>query len=197
MEQEEIPHYKVVIIGNSGCGKTAIILRWISDKFVRESKPTVGSNHQRKRVVLDGTGPVDLYVWDTAGQEQFQALMPIYTRGAMLAIVTAAIDDAQSFEAIPHWIETIQSACDSPPPMILAVNKMDMVESAALSMEEIKERYDNDFAGIFFVSALTGENIDQLFRLAAVEAVKFAQTVVSAKVSVLGNEQEVVEKGCC
>ena len=173
-EATQIPHYKVVVLGNSGAGKTSIILRWISDQFARESKPTIGSNHQRKRVDLP-EGPVDLFVWDTAGQEQFQALMPLYARSSALAIITASIVDEESFQAIPKWIETVNNSCDPCPPLLLAVNKIDLTENALYTTEEIQEKYGEQFCGIFFVSALSGENIDNLFSSAALEASKFGK----------------------
>ena len=193
MEREnQIPHYKVVVLGNSGAGKTSIILRWISDQFARESKPTIGSNHQRKRVELQD-GPVDLFVWDTAGQEQFQALMPLYARSSALAIVTAAIVDEESFQAIPKWIDTVNNSCDPCPPMILAINKIDLTENVLYTEEEIQEKYGKMFSGIFFVSALSGENIENLFSSAAVEASKFgkkSQDVAPPKVADQG-------RSCC
>ena len=176
METEgQIPHYKVVVLGNSGAGKTSIILRWISDQFSRESKPTIGSNHQRKRVEDLPGGPVDLFVWDTAGQEQFQALMPLYARSSALAIITASIVDGESFKAIPKWIETVSNSCDPCPPLLLAVNKIDITENQAYTPEQIQDQYGDQFQGIFFVSALSGENIDNLFSSAALEASRFGK----------------------
>jgi small GTP-binding protein len=197
MEGGQIPHFKVVILGNTGCGKTAIIQRWISNTFTENSKPTIGSNHQRKRVVLDGFGPVDLYVWDTAGQEQFQSLMPLYVRSSSLAICTASIDDVLSFQALPQWIATIRSSCDQPPPMVLAVNKMDLAENAVLTQDEIQERYGSNFRATFFVSALTGECIDQLFTSAALEAGRFSAKVPEVKTTEVIAGSGGGEQGCC
>jgi small GTP-binding protein len=105
-----VPHYKVVILGNSGCGKTALIHRWMFDAFPQPSKPTIGSNHHRRRITLENGNPADLYVWDTAGQEQFQSLMPLYARSSSLAIVSAAINDEASFDSIPKWVDTITTS---------------------------------------------------------------------------------------
>jgi small GTP-binding protein len=171
--EDAVPLCKVVVVGNSGVGKTSLISQWISTKFEQFRNPTIGTYHQRKRVVLEGTGPVDLWVWDTAGQEQFHSLVPLYSRSANLAIVTAGIDDANSFASIPEWIDIVTSSCEQTPPMILAVNKTDLKEKAKMSPDEIQEKFGARFLGLFFVSALTGENVDPLFSCVAVEAYRF------------------------
>ena len=197
MQSENPANLKVVFLGDSGCGKTSIIRRWLSDEFDREARPTVGSNNQRKRVYVDNVGNVDLFVWDTAGQEQFQALMPLYARFAKVAVVTTAINDEHSFEAIPQWINTVKDSCDAVPPLVLAVNKMDIVESAVLSVDDIHERFREMFTAIFFVSALTGENVEQLFRLAAIEAVKFAGELEKRKEGALQEADPEARRRCC
>jgi small GTP-binding protein len=192
----DILSLKVVILGNTGCGKTAMVVRWISNRFVGEGKPTIGSNLQRKRVVLSDNEVVDVCIWDTAGQEQFQALMPLYARSAAAAIVTASVDDMTSFEAIPRWIDVARGEGLSSPPVILAVNKIDLVESPVMTDEDIHAKYDDSFEGVFFVSALTGENIDSLFTSAAVEANKFVGKEGSVS-SGLPSEQYPKKRGCC
>jgi small GTP-binding protein len=193
----QIPHHKVVVLGNSGCGKTAIITRWISGTFNPASKPTIGSNHERKRVVLDGKGPVDLYVWDTAGQEQFQSLIPLYARSSCLAIIVAAIDDAVSFHAIPTWIEAVASSSETPPPVLLAVNKMDLAGEGAKTVEQIHTEFDTKFLGVYFVSALTGEGIAALFQSAAIEASTFSGKLVVPKPRPVRNVNEKEAGDCC
>jgi small GTP-binding protein len=197
MDGSQVPHYKIVILGNGGCGKTAIILRWISNTFSEACKPTIGSNHQRKRVTLEGNRPADLYVWDTAGQEQFQSLTPLYARSSSLAIVTAAVDDESSFEAIPKWITTVTSSCDVPPPIVLAVNKMDLRDGAVFSEDQVQTRWGSQFIGIFFVSALTGESVNQLFDFAACEAAKFSASSTGIRPTAVTDITKVDGSGCC
>ena len=171
-----VPHHKVVLLGNSGCGKTSIICRYVSNSFTRETKSTVGGNHQKKRVQLDD-GPVDLFIWDTAGQERFQALMPLYARSSDLGIITVSVTDKSSFDSVDQWIELVGNACSPVPPLVLAVNKMDDFEHASYTVDEINNMYKDKFKGIFFVSALSGENIEQLFEFVALEAVNFAKEI--------------------
>jgi GTPase SAR1 family protein len=83
--------------GNSGCGKTALIPHWTSSTFATPSQPTIASNHDRKRVDLHRTSPIDIDVQDTAGQVQFQALIPVYAQSSCSALVTTSVDDPPSF----------------------------------------------------------------------------------------------------
>lgn len=199
MTSDEVANLKVVLLGNSGCGKTALITRWMSGEFLAQSRPTIGSNHQRKRVFLEKSGEVDLYVWDTAGQEQFQALMPLYARQAKVAIITTAINDERSIDAIPQWIDILQSSCDVPPPVILAVNKMDVSEGAKLSIDDVHQRVQSEslIRNTFFVSALSGENVDQLFKAAAEEAAAFAATMDNHDEAAMPQSEPGKRKLCC
>jgi small GTP-binding protein len=155
------PNCKIVLLGNSGVGKTSIVMRWASGTYQVDVHSTVGANHQRKTISL-GDSDLDIYVWDTAGQEQFQALTPLYARSAAAAIIVASTDDIASFTAIEDWIELIDSSCENRPPIVLAVNKTDLTHSV-LAQEEIDTQYQPKFSSIFYVSAKTGEFIDGLF----------------------------------
>jgi small GTP-binding protein len=165
--------FKAVLLGDSGVGKTSIVTRWTTGMYQRIANPTVGANHQRKRVVVDEK-EVDLFIWDTAGQEQFQSLTPLYARSACVAILTASIVSQDSFDNLSQWIDVLSSATDELPPIVLAVNKMDLRESARLTEEKIESTYVSKFDGHFFVSALTGEGIDNLFQFAAQLGYRFA-----------------------
>jgi small GTP-binding protein len=148
-------------------------------------------------MVLEGTGPVDLFIWDTAGQEQFHSLVPLYSRSASLVIIAASLDDESSFSAISEWIETATSSCtDDPPPMVLAVNKIDQKQSAVLNRDDVEEEYQGKFLGLFFVSALTGENIEHLFNFVAIEAIKYALQRESMRPK-SGQLSENGDKSCC
>jgi small GTP-binding protein len=166
------PVCKIVLLGNSGVGKTSIVMRWACGTYQNDVPSTIGANHQRKTVTLGDTG-VDLYVWDTAGQEQFHALTPLYARSAAAAIIVASIADPASFQSLEHWIELLDSSCEKRPPLILAVNKMDLDE-VGLSRDEIEDQYSAKVSSIFYVSAKTGESIDSIFMAAAEAACEFA-----------------------
>jgi small GTP-binding protein len=160
----------------------------------RIASPTVGANHQRKRIVVDERD-VDIFIWDTAGQEQFQSLTPLYARSACVAVITAAINDSLSFHNLDHWIDILSSASDEVPPAVLAVNKVDLRENAVLSDDEIAQRYRSKFADIFFVSAVTNEGIDNLFMYAATVGYRFAQANKPPETVLAEGDRR--QAGCC
>ena len=173
MSEDFVPHHKIVLLGNSGCGKTSIINRYVSEAFNLELKSTVGGNHQKKRIQMGGK-PVDLFIWDTAGQERFQALMPLYARSSDGAIIVASITDNSSFDSLGQWCELVKEACTPTPPLILCVNKIDDAEHALVSTEDILKKYAGKFKATYFVSALTGESISELFECVAIAASEYA-----------------------
>jgi small GTP-binding protein len=172
MEANPRPACKVVMLGNSGVGKTSIVMRWASGTYRVDIPSTIGANHQRKVVSLKDSD-IDLFVWDTAGQEQFQALTPLYARSAAAAVVVAAADDLGSFTALDNWTGLLESSCDKVPPRILAINKTDLGDPV-LSDEDVHHRYNHKFESIFYVSAKTGEAVEALFLSAAQAAYDFS-----------------------
>ena len=201
---------KVVLLGNSGVGKTSVAFRWTTSSWQKEINPTVGANHQRKTVKLHNKD-TDVYVWDTAGQEQFQALTPLYVRSSCCAIIMASLDDENSFQSLSTWTELVQSACEKVPPYILAVNKIDLEDSidpgqmdgqnadepkSIMKKEDIESRFSKEFSSIMYVSAKTGEGVDELFILAADMGLKFlTQSSEAEKQPKLTINNE--KKGCC
>jgi small GTP-binding protein len=173
MDADKKVSCKVVLLGNSGVGKTSLVIRWTTGIYEKEIRPTIGANHQRKIVKL-GDEDVDLYLWDTAGQEQFQSLTPLYARAAACALIVASISDPDSFTALETWRELLNNSCDHIPPILLIVNKIDLTDQAHMSNEDIQEKYADKFSGVFFVSARTGEGVDPAFMQAAQVGYKFA-----------------------
>jgi small GTP-binding protein len=170
-------------------------MRWASGVYHSGIPSTIGANHQRKVISLRHA-EVDLYVWDTAGQEQFQALTPLYARSAAAAVIVAAADDKASFSAITDWIHLLESSCDRVPPQILAINKTDLGE-CVLSEDDIHNEYGEKFQSIFHVSAKTGESIDTIFLSAAQIAYDFIQRGEQVRRSQTPEPYSESDFSCC
>jgi small GTP-binding protein len=145
---------KAVLLGDSGVGKTSLATRWSAGVFVRSPGATIGASHHRRQIHCDGE-PVDVFLWDTAGQEAFQSLTPLYVRGPAVAIVVTTFTDIDSFRHIHHWVSLIVSSADTLPPVLLAVGKIDA--DAGQRVDDIHAEHGGQFAARFFVSAMTGE----------------------------------------
>jgi len=169
-----VPAIKLVMLGNSGVGKSSLINKWLLGGNPSSIRPTIGAVNHMCRLQIDET-ETDLFLWDTAGQEQFASLAPLYVRSTSVALITVDITDMDSFLNMDSWISMLKCACDDIPPMILAINKMDLFEKAVLDTNEIENKHKNTFKHIIFASAQTGENVDILFTKAAKEGLLFFQ----------------------
>lgn len=193
-ENSQNPSIKVVLLGNSGVGKTSVVFRWTTGSWEPLIKPTIGANHQRKTVHLDDQD-VEIYLWDTAGQEQFQALTPLYVRSSYCAIIMTSITDPNSFESVNIWKELLQTSCERYPPCILGVNKIDLEDSDGTDRNRIDQQFSNQFDSIMYVSALSGEGVDNLFIYAAQIGYDFFKKNTAKKKTI--DIKETKKSGCC
>ncbi|KAJ0000450.1 hypothetical protein NQD34_012292 [Periophthalmus magnuspinnatus] len=99
--------YKLLLIGDSGVGKTCLIIRFAEDNFNSTYISTIGIDFKVKTIDVDGR-KVKLQVWDTAGQERFKTITTAYYRGAMGIILVYDITDEKSFENIQNWMKSIK-----------------------------------------------------------------------------------------
>ena len=186
------PIYKIIMLGNSGVGKTALVTRWIKDEFSDDSRPTIGASNFMKEIQINSQ-KVKITLWDTAGQEQFRAITPLYVRGAKVGIVVTSQIDADSFKSIDQWLDLLTSQ-DKQIPAILAVSKADL--ETAEPLEELIAPVKERFESVFFVSAKTGDGVDTLFREAALSAVNHSPQESQNDYLYIGESQKE-KKSCC
>ena len=110
MKQIEVKGFdyvlKLVFVGESGCGKTAIVNRYTDDIYIDESAATIGVDFRVKTVTVDNKR-LKLTIWDTAGQERFHSISGSYYRGAQLAVMVFDVTRHETFTALPKWIDEI------------------------------------------------------------------------------------------
>jgi small GTP-binding protein len=158
---------KVILVGNSGVGKTSLAAKWVHGSWDPGTIPTVGAANCFKDVEI-GQNVVRITLWDTAGQEQYRSIAPLYIRGARIAIVVAATDSTESFHSIPVWLELLAQTDEVPIPALLAVNKSDVRDPwQDEGIVKSIELYRENFLTVFAVSAATGDQVDELFGEAA------------------------------
>ena len=120
--------YKVVLLGDTNVGKTAILTRFAKGNFIKESEPTIGAHFMSKIMESNELGyPVKLQVWDTAGQEKYRSITPIYYRDADAAVIVFDITSALTIDnAESVWLKDLKEHSKPDCVIALAGNKSDL-----------------------------------------------------------------------
>ena len=167
--QKKPPSCKVVLVGDSGVGKTCIISRYISGAFNQNSPSTNGASYASKLITFDELKKsISLDIWDTAGQEKYKSLTKFFYKDAAVAILVYDVTNKNSFESMKNfWYGQIQDFGSKNIILGVAGNKCDMYEK-----EEVNENEGKEFAesiGAFFeiTSAKNNTGINELFDTAS------------------------------
>jgi small GTP-binding protein len=158
---------KVVFVGDTSVGKTSIINAYHHIR-IDNLTPTIASQATATTGDYHGT-TVNITIYDTAGQEDYRCLVPLYARGAQVAVIVYAEDLQSSFSHIPNWIEYLKQNA-SIPHMLLVGNKVDLHGELALNVTDSFAEASG--LPLIRTSAKTGQNIDVLFGA----IVKFVET---------------------
>jgi small GTP-binding protein len=153
---------RVVVIGDSTVGKTSILNQLVSRTFNPHQSPTVVSNFQYYAEDVGGTG-VELQIWDTAGQEKFRSLGPIYFRNASAAIAVYDRTSRESFEHLTQWIDAFIETAGYQAVIAVAGNKLDL-DDPQIELSEAEDWAKAHNYIIVETSAVTGTGIQALFR---------------------------------
>ena len=159
-----IESFKVVLVGESGVGKTSIIPQFIDQTFQEDIQSTTGGTFSTKSVVCDGGKVLKFEIWDTAGQEKYRSLTTMFYKDANAAVMVYDVTRADSFEEIKnYWSNQIKD--NSPENIILAIaaNKSDLIEQETVDEGEARN-FAKELNAIFVTtSAKSSEGINSLF----------------------------------
>eukprot|EP01083_Nonionella_stella_P079750 218942_1 len=179
---------KIIIIGESGVGKTALLHQYVTGNFIQEHKSTIGADFHTSELNIDNK-TITLQIWDTAGQERFQSLGNAFYRGADACILVYDITDENSFKQIDDWKTKFisQAGIDDPPnyPFLLLANKIDL-QNRAISQQQGQSYANENNMSFYETSALSGTNIE--------EAIKKIASIASDQPTVPFFHEEVVAK---
>jgi len=153
---------KLLMIGDSGVGKTCLLLRYANESFSPTFITTIGIDFKIKNIDIDGKR-VKLQIWDTAGQERFRTITTSYFRGAQGIVLVYDVTDRRSFESIRNWISQIQQHADVHVNKILVGNKCDMMDEKVVSTEEGKKLAKEFGMDFWEASAKNDTNVEQSF----------------------------------
>uniref|UniRef100_A0A8D0EVQ5 RAB25, member RAS oncogene family n=1 Tax=Strix occidentalis caurina TaxID=311401 RepID=A0A8D0EVQ5_STROC len=152
----------VVLIGESGVGKTNLLSRFTRNEFNHDSRTTIGVEFST-RTILVGDAVVKAQIWDTAGLERYRAITSAYYRGAVGALVVFDITKHQTYDVVDRWLKELYDHAEASIVVMLVGNKTDLAQAREVPMEEAKMFADNN--GLLFVetSALDSTNVEQAF----------------------------------
>ncbi|KMZ56435.1 Ras-related protein Rab7 [Zostera marina] len=164
---------KVIVLGDSGVGKTSLMNQYVNKKFSQQYKATIGADFLTKELLIDEK-LVTLQIWDTAGQERFQSLGGAFYRGADCCVLVYDVNVGRTFETMDNWHdEFLKHASPSDPtkfPFILLGNKVDVDDG---NSRAISEKKANDWCvsrsniPYFETSAKNDYNVDDAFHSVA------------------------------
>jgi len=165
---ERAREVKVVLLGDTGVGKSSLVLRFITNEFKPYQESTIGASFMSKLIMVDGS-PIKFQIWDTAGQEKYHSLAPMYYKGAAAAIVVYDITKRNTFKTLQDWIRELQE--QGPEGIVIAVagNKSDLCdapENAHLREVSTAEAaaYAAEIGASFLeTSAKTKSNVNEIF----------------------------------
>ena len=160
---EKFPEFKIVFVGDSAVGKTSIIMRYHHNSFSAENQPTIGAAFISKTVVSPN-GKCVIHIWDTAGQERYKSLVPMYARGASIAIIVFDTSDPDCFNGLEEWVRKVKEDMSSDCQVLIAGNKCDLEQK--FNKDEIDDWTKKNNFPLVYVSAKTGQGIDILFSTA-------------------------------
>ena len=185
-------HYllKYVIIGDSGVGKSNILLRYVNNTFSEEFKTTVGVEFGAKNIEVNNN-IYRIQIWDTAGQENFRSIARAYYKNSVCACIVYDITNRTSFQSVQSWIDDCSKQTSKLVLLVLIGNKCDLKDMREVKYEE-GEKFAKSHNMIFMeTSAKTGENIISIFEKSVKQ---IDQNIIDKKYD-LENEQNGIRIG--
>ena len=154
--------FKIVLIGDSGVGKTNILSRYINNEFSLATQSTVGVEFGSKIIKKNGK-VIKLQIWDTAGQERYKSITSAYYKGSRGAFVVYDITRKSTYDNIDKWIGELKTNGSEDVLIMLVGNKSDLEEKREVITEEVEKKAQEQKLAFCETSALNGKNVEYAF----------------------------------
>jgi len=190
---------KLLLIGDSGVGKTCLMLRYAQGTFSETFITTVGIDYKYKFIEIDGK-KVRLEIWDTAGQERFKAITRSYLRGAQGILCVYDVTDPASFDHVSNWMLQIKQYADLKVEKVLIGNKCDLTSRRAVTEEDGRQLAErSDRIPFFECSAKQETNVKEAFETLASKVLSnlAVQTPDQSRSVIPSAKPPPERKGCC
>lgn len=155
--------FKVVLIGDSGVGKSNLLSRFTRNEFNLDTKSTIGVEFATRSIQVDAK-TIKAQIWDTAGQERYRAITSAYYRGAVGALLVYDISKHQTYENVQRWLKELREHADSNIVIMLVGNKSDLRHLRAVPTEEAKQFASENNLSFIETSALDASNVELAFQ---------------------------------
>ena len=208
-ENDDFTVCKVVLLGETGVGKTSLISRYVHNNFSEVLMSTTGASFATKKLEIDSEHKIKFQIWDTAGQERFRSLAKIFYQNASVAVLVYDITRRDTFDKIKNfWIKEIKENAPSDIILALAGNKSDNYENEVVNLSEGKKLAKEIDAIFQSTSAMLSHGIDELFlsigKKFMYPAGSFSESNLTKKeeefrkgVKLKNQKKKKVKKKCC
>ncbi|XP_010458259.1 PREDICTED: ras-related protein RABA2a-like [Camelina sativa] len=202
--------FKVVLIGDSGVGKSNLLSRFTRNEFCLESKSTIGVEFATRTLQVEGR-TVKAQIWDTAGQERYRAITSAYYRGALGALLVYDVTKPTTFENVSRWLKELRDHADSNIVIMLIGNKTDLKHLRAVATEDAQSYAEKEGLSFIETSALEASNVEkafqtilsEIYRIISKKSISSDQGTTNANVKegqtidVAATSDSNVKKPCC
>ncbi|KAF3794520.1 Ras-related protein [Nymphaea thermarum] len=200
--------FKLVLVGDSGVGKSNILSRFTRNEFNLESKSTIGVEFATRAIQVDGK-VIKAQIWDTAGQERYRAITSAYYRGAVGALLVYDITKQSTFENVNRWLKELRDHADASIVIMLIGNKSDLHHMRAVSTEDAQQFSQREVLSFLETSALDATNVDKAFQtiLSEIHRIVVKKSLASGesagngikegKTILVNQPDPAVSKSCC
>ncbi|KAF5786526.1 putative small GTP-binding protein [Helianthus annuus] len=200
--------FKVVLIGDSGVGKSNLLSRFTRNEFCLESKSTIGVEFATRTLQVEGR-TIKAQIWDTAGQERYRAITSAYYRGALGALLVYDVTKPTTFENISRWLKELRDHADANIVIMLIGNKTDLKHLRAVAVEDAQSFAEREGLSFIETSALEAVNVEksfqtilgEIYRIISKKSISAGETgpasVKQGETLVVGSQDANAKKACC
>lgn len=199
----QLPEYdelfKVVLVGNSGVGKSKLLARFTKDEFLQDSKATIGIEFAHKDIHIQNQ-LIRAQIWDTGGQERYRSITAVYYRDAVGALLVYDVSNRKSFNDLDRWLKEVRTATGDETRVLVIGNKSDLTSTREVSLEEAARYAETNGLKVIETSAKDSSNVQEAFLgiLNDIFNKHRPSPSVHSRGSKLSNKQNSPKKsGCC
>ncbi len=163
-EKDEFITFKIIIVGNSGVGKSSFLKRAAQKKFTESYQATIGFEFLLMYYEVNGT-KLKLQIWDTCGQEMYRSLIQGFYRNTALTVLIYAVNEKNSFDDLDSWIKDIRTSTENEQPIFLIGNKCDLDKDKKVISEDAAKEFVEKYSLGYFseASAKSGKGVNETF----------------------------------